>query len=73
MFDIDFLAYSKQIKLCPRDHIIPIKQEDICDYNTLCFMSSGFMLDEIIINSFSDIKNKKNVFSEKIFIFQNQE
>ena len=52
MFDNDFLASSKQIKLYTRDYIFPIKQDDICDYNPLCFMSSGFMLDNIIINLF---------------------
>ena len=29
MFDNYFLASSKQIKLCTRDYIFPIKQEDI--------------------------------------------
>ena len=54
MFDNEFLGYSKQIKLCPRDYIFPIKQEDVCDYNPLCFMSSGLMLDDIIMNLFTD-------------------
>ena len=31
MIDNEFLAYSKQIKMCTRDCIFPIKQEDICD------------------------------------------
>ena len=30
MFDNKLLASSKQLKLSPRDSIIPIKQEDIC-------------------------------------------
>ena len=51
MFDNEFLASSKQLKLCPRDIIFPIKQEDICDYNPWCFMSSGLILDNIIMNS----------------------
>ena len=50
MFDNYLLASSKQIKLCTRDYIFPIKQDDICDYNPLCFMSSGLMLDNIIMN-----------------------
>ena len=54
MFDKKFLASSKQIELCPRDYIFPIKQEDICDYNPWCFMSSGLMLDDIIMNLFTD-------------------
>ena len=70
MFDNEFLASSKQIKLCPRDFIFPIKQEDICDYNTQCFMSSGLMLDDIITNLFTDITKqtmgsaKKDLFSK---------
>ena len=54
MFDKFFLASSKQIKLCPRDYIFPIKHEDTRDYNPLCFMSSGLMLDKIIINLITD-------------------
>ena len=54
MFVNDFLASSKQMKLCFRYYIFPIKQDDICDYNTLCFMSSGLMLDNIIMNLFTD-------------------
>ena len=54
MFDNEFLASSKQIKMCPRDYIFPIKQEYICDYNPQCFMSSGFMLEDIIMNLFID-------------------
>ena len=54
MFYNDFLASSKQIKLSTRDYIFPIKQEDICDYNPLCFMSIGLMLDDIIVNLFTD-------------------
>ena len=50
MFDNEFLASSKQIKMCPRDYIFPIKQEDICDYNSLCFMYSELMLGDIIMN-----------------------
>ena len=58
MFDNDFLASSNQMKLCTTDYIFPIKQDDICDYNTLCFMSSGLMLDDIIINIYTE--NTKN-------------
>ena len=35
-----------------RDFIFPIKQEDICDYNPRCFVSSQLMLGNIIINVF---------------------
>ena len=55
MFDNEFLASSKQLKLSPRDFIFPIKQEDICDHNTWCFMSSGLMPESIITNVFLDI------------------
>ena len=50
MFDNDFLASSKQMKLCTTDYIFTIKQDDICDYNPLCFMSGGLMLDDFIMN-----------------------
>ena len=59
MFDKKFLASSKQLKICPRDIIFPIKQEDICDYNPWCFMSSGLMLEYIIMNLFTDITKQR--------------
>ena len=65
-----FLASLKQIKLCPRDFIFTIRQEDICDYNPRCLMLSGLMLDDIIMNLFTDFTQKKR-FSEEGFIFQN--
>ena len=55
MFDNEFLVYLKQLKLCLRYFICPIKQEDMCHYNHRCFMSSGLILDEIIMNLCSDI------------------
>ena len=70
MFDNEFLASSKQIKLCPRDYIFPIKQEDICDYNPRFFMIIGLMLDYIILNLFADFtkhttgSEKKDLFSK---------
>ena len=54
MFDNEFLESSEQIKLCPIYYIFPIKQEDICDYNSLCLIISGLMLDNIIMNLFTD-------------------
>ena len=51
MFDKKLLSSSKQLKLCPGDSIFPIKQEDICYYSYRCFMSSGLILDNIIMNS----------------------
>ena len=70
MFDNDFLASSNQMKLCTKYYIFPIKQDNICDYNPLCFMSSGLMLDDIIMNIFTDITKqatdavKKDLFSK---------
>ena len=40
IFDNDFLSSSNQIKLKATDFIFPIKQDDICDYNPLCFIYS---------------------------------
>ena len=54
IFDNKLLASSKQLKLCSIDIILPIKQEDVFNYNPRCFMSSGLMLDDIIINLFTD-------------------
>ena len=48
-------SYHLQPKqMCPKDYIFRIIQEDICDYNPLCFMYSGFILDDIIMNLFTD-------------------
>ena len=58
MFNNDCLASSNKMKLCTTDYIFPIKQDDICDYNPMCFMSSGLMLDNIIMNIFT--QNTKN-------------
>ena len=54
IFDNELLASSKQIKLCPRDYIFPIKQEDVFDYNPLYFIFIGLMLGGIIMNLFID-------------------
>ena len=67
MFDNYFLASSKQIKLCTRDYIFPVKQDNICDYNLLCFMSSGLMLDDIITNLFIDIIKQTTESHQKHF------
>ena len=73
MFDNEFLSSSKKFKLCPRDFIFPIKQEDVCDYNTQCFMSSGLMLDDIIINLFSDITKQTTDSVKKDLFFKFKE
>ena len=67
MFDNEFLASSKQMKLCTRDYILLIKQDNICDYNTLCFMFSGLILDDSIINLFIESKNKSTQLHQKHF------
>ena len=69
MFDNEFLAYSNQMKLCTTDYIFPIKQDDICDYTPLCFMSSEFMLDDIIMNIFTQ-STKKSKTSHQEHFFQ---
>ena len=70
MFDNYLLASPKQIKLCPRYYIFPIKQEDICDYNPLCFISGGLMLDNIIMNLFKG-STKQTTDSVKKGLFSN--
>ena len=73
IFDNEFLASLKQLKLCPRGFIFPIKQEDICDYNRQCFMSSGFMFDNIILNSFSDITKQTTDSAKKGLFYKIQD
>ena len=63
----DFLASSNQMKLCTIDYIFPIKQDDICDYSPLCFMSSGLMLDDIIINILTESAKKSTTPHQKHF------
>ena len=67
MFDNHFLAYSNQMKLCTTDYNFPIKQDNICDYNPQFFMSSGLMLDNIIMNLFTDITKKSTKSHQKDF------
>ena len=68
MFDQLLLASSKKLKLCPIYIIFPFKQENICDYNPRCFMSSGLILDDIIMNLFTDI-TKQKTYSVKKHLF----
>ena len=51
-FQNDFLPSSKNIKLNGKHIIFPFKQVDVCDYNTICFVSISLMFDEIIKNLF---------------------
>ena len=67
MFDNDLLASSNQMKLCTTDYNFPIKQDDICDYNLLCFMASGLMLDNIIMNIFTKSTNKSTTPHQEHF------
>ena len=39
-FDNDFLSSLNKIHFKQTDCIFQIKQDDICDYNPMCFMSS---------------------------------
>ena len=34
--------------------IYPLKKKEICYYNPRCFISSGFMFDDIVINMVSN-------------------
>ena len=68
IFDNYFLASSNQIKLKSTDYIFSIKQDDICDYNPLCFMSSGMMLDDIIMDIFTQsTKETTEAHQEHLF------
>ena len=68
LFDNDFLASSNQIKLKSTDYIFPIKQDDMCDYNPLCFISSVMMLDNINMNIFTQsTKNTTEADQEHLF------
>ena len=70
MFNKYFLASSNQIKLCTTDYIFPIKQDNICNYNPLCFMSIRFMLDDIIMNIFTESTKESTTPHQKNFFFQ---
>ena len=67
MFDNDFLSSSKQMKLCTIYYIFPIIQDKTCYYNPLCFISSKLILDNIIMNLFTDSTKKNGIISEKFF------
>ena len=67
MFDNDFLASSNQMKLPTTDYIFPIVQDNICDYNPLCFMSSGLVLDDIIMNIFTQSTKKSKTSHQEHF------
>ena len=58
------------MKLCTTDYIFTIKQDDTCDYNPLCFMPSGMMLDKIIMNIFIQSTNKSTTPHQKHFFFR---
>ena len=53
-FGNEFLSPSKNIILKTRPIIYPLKYKDICDYNNVCLMPSGLMLDYIIIHMISN-------------------
>ena len=72
IFDNYCIASSNQMKLCNTDYIFPIKQDDICDYNPLCFMSSVMMLDDIIMNIFSQSTKLIHNSKSEALVFQIQ-
>ena len=67
IFDNDFLSSSNQIKLKTTDCIFSIKQDDICDYNPLFLMSIGMMLDDIIMNIFTQSTKNTNKANQEHF------
>ena len=73
MFDNDLLTSLNQLKLCIKDYIFPIKQDDICDYNPLCFMSSGLMLDDTMMNIFTETTKKSTKPYQKLFFSRIQD
>ena len=52
----EFLPPSKNIPLTDLPIMYPLKQKDLYDYDPRCIMSSGLMIDDIIMNI---IRNKK--------------
>ena len=52
-------SYLLQIKLKFVIFVFLTKQDDICDYNPECFISSGFMLEDIIMNIFRNTTKKQ--------------
>ena len=66
-FPCKILHTLKQMKVCTTDYIFAIKQDNICDYNPLCFMSSGLMLDNIIMNIFTKSTKKSTKPHQKYF------
>ena len=67
-FDNDFLASSKQMELCTTYYIFPIKQDNICDNNPVCFIYSRLMLDDIIMNLFKErTKNPTKAHQKHLF------
>ena len=53
------------MKLKSTDYIFQIKHDDICDYNPLCLMSSGMILDDIIMNIFTQSTKKSTTAHHK--------
>ena len=48
--------------------VFPTKQDNICDYNTQCFMYGGLMLGDIITNLFMNTTEEQGR-SLKIYLF----
>ena len=65
MFDNKLLASSK--KLSHKYFIFQIRQEDIWNYNLRCFMSNGFLLDDMNMNLLSDITERKIIRWTRIY------
>ena len=65
IFDNELLSSSKAFKIGPKGCVFSTQNDDICDYNPQCFMSSSFMIDDIIMNLFTDT-TEQQYMPEKI-------
>ena len=50
----EFLPPSKNITLTNYHIMYPMKQKDICDYDTRCIMSIGLIIDDITMDILSN-------------------
>ena len=59
-----FLPPSKKISLKKSHIIFPMKNKDICDYDPRCIMSSGLMVDDIIMDHIKRIQSSHKYTEE---------
>ena len=78
IFDNKLLSSSKTLKSGPKDCVFPTKHDYICYYNSRCFMFGCFMLDDMIMNLFTNaikqqmksVKTKSKIKDDKICFYQ---